>query len=59
VIFNRDRFNNADTAQSAQAAMTVIDRLQQFPPEEQLVGLAAAFLLLTSARTLLRHAVEM
>jgi hypothetical protein len=43
-MLNRDRFNNADQQQSAVAAMTVIDRLQNFPAEQQLVGLAATFL---------------
>lgn len=42
--FSRDRLNSADPHASAVAAMTVIDRLQNFPPEQALIGLAATFL---------------
>jgi site-specific DNA-adenine methylase len=45
-MLNRDRLNNADQQQSAIAAMTVVDRLQNFAPDEQLVGAAAVFLML-------------
>jgi hypothetical protein len=42
---NRDRLNNADQQASAIAAMAVIDSVQRMPAEQQLVGIAAAFLL--------------
>lgn len=41
--FNPDVFGNVPARESAQAAMSVIDALQQFRPEVQLAGLAAAF----------------
>lgn len=41
---NRDTLNMTGIKPAANAAMTVIDRLQDFQPNVQLVGLAAAFL---------------
>lgn len=39
----RDKLNNCSLQDGAIAAMTVIDRLQNFRPEQQVVGAAAAF----------------
>lgn len=43
---NRDKLSNLKVRKAANAAMLVIDTMQQLPPEEQIAGLAAAFLLL-------------
>lgn len=43
---NRDLMNNANPILVGRAAMTVIDRLQDFDPETQAVGFAAGFLML-------------
>jgi len=45
VKLNRDKLNNCSLTDGAVASLTVIDRLQKFKPEEQVVGLAATFLL--------------
>jgi hypothetical protein len=42
--------NNADPYSVSQAAMTVLDRLQNFPPAEQIMGAAAMFLILAEHR---------
>lgn len=42
---DRDKLNNCSLADGSEAAMKVIDRLQSHRPEEQVVGLAATFLL--------------
>jgi len=41
---NRDTMNMARPANVANAAMTVLDRLQSFPAEIQIMGAAAVFL---------------
>lgn len=41
---DRDLLNVTGVKPAANATMTVIDRLQDFPPHVQVVGLAAAFL---------------
>lgn len=43
---NRDLLVSADAARVCNSAMAVIDRLQDFTPEEQMLGLTAAFMLL-------------
>lgn len=43
---NIDLINNANAADAAQAAMAVIDRLQNFPPHLQAHGLGVAFIAL-------------
>jgi hypothetical protein len=43
---DNDAMNMADPTLVGRAAMTVIDQLQDFTPEVQTVGFAAAFLLL-------------
>lgn len=45
----RDRMMSARVRPSANAAMQVIDSLQPYTPEEQLMGLTAAFMLLAKA----------
>lgn len=45
-MLNRDVLGSIPSPQVANAAMTVIDRLQDFTPEAQMLGLAAAFQLL-------------
>lgn len=47
--FNRDRLTNCNQAEAGRAAMTVIDRLQDFPKDEQVVGMTGAFLLMLEA----------
>lgn len=47
--FRRDRLINTSQRGAASAAMTVIDRLQSHPPDEQVAGLTAAFLLMLDA----------
>lgn len=42
---DRDKLNNCSLAYGSVASMEVVDRLQKFRPEEQVVGLAATFLL--------------
>lgn len=44
---NRDKANNADPKQIAQAALAVIDRLQAFHPQLQPMAAAAVMLLLS------------
>lgn len=39
----RDRFNNTDQQAAASASMRVITALQDLPPEQQVVGICAAF----------------
>ncbi len=41
---NRDTLNMAAPVNVARAAMTVLDRLQDFDPEIQIMGAAAVFL---------------
>lgn len=45
LLLNRDAFSMLPVRDGARAAMAVIDRLQDLTPEEQLAGLASAFLL--------------
>ena len=45
----RDRFNNCNLPEAAQAAMEVVDRLQARPPEQRVVAACAVFLFLTEA----------
>ncbi len=45
-MLNHDRLNNADEAAVANSAMQVVDALQRFTPEVQMLGLTAAFMLL-------------
>lgn len=47
---NLDRMNNADPYRVSQAAMAVLDRLQNFQPAEQIMGAAALFLILAEHR---------
>lgn len=42
--------NNADPHRVASAAMTVVDRLQSYHPAEQIMGVAALFLILAEHR---------
>lgn len=45
-MINHDRLTMADEAVVANSAMKVVDTLQRYTPEVQLLGLAASFLLL-------------
>lgn len=45
-MINRDLMNNARPRDVATAAMTVIDKLQNFQPHTQLMGAATVFLAL-------------
>lgn len=45
----RDALRNADVRQSGNAAMATIDAVQLRPPAVQLMGITAAFLLLSKA----------
>lgn len=47
---NTDRMNNANPHTVASAAMAVVDRLQNFPPADQIMGAAALFLILAEHR---------
>lgn len=44
---NRDLLNTVPTREAAVASMTVIDALQDFPVEHQLVALTATYKLMT------------
>jgi glucose-6-phosphate isomerase len=44
---NRDLLNTIPTREAAVASMTVIDALQDYPAEHQLVALTAAYKLMT------------
>lgn len=43
--FDRDIFNSLPTKQAARSTIKVLDAIQFLKPEEQIAGLAAAFLL--------------
>jgi len=43
---NRDKLTSINVRKAANASMVVIDALQKLPPEEQVAGMASAFLLL-------------
>lgn len=45
-LIDRDKMMNADRRRVANATMGVIDAAQRFRPEEQALGMAAAFLIL-------------
>lgn len=45
-MLNPDALNNADVGLTANAAMAVIDRLQDFTPEVQMLAMTASFVLL-------------
>jgi hypothetical protein len=45
--FDRDLFNSLSTKSAAQSTIAVLDRVQLLRPEEQIAGLAAAFLLIS------------
>jgi hypothetical protein len=44
--FSPDRLNGVDPNKAGQAALAVIDRLQNYAPEQQLAGAAITFVLL-------------
>lgn len=44
-----DKINNADHGEAASAAISVIDKLQNYRPEEQYHALAAAFITMCEA----------
>lgn len=46
-MLNPDKMGSADEGAVANAAMTVVDQLQSFSPEVQMLGLTAAFLSLS------------
>ncbi len=48
-LFNRDRMNMANRAAVASTAVNALDRIQQQPKENQVLGLACAFLLLCAS----------
>lgn len=45
-MLNSDKMGSANEGLVANAAMTVVDQLQRFTPEVQMLGLTAAFMLL-------------
>lgn len=47
--FNRDLFGCASPREVGKASMAVVDELQAFPPEVQMAGACATFILLAEA----------
>jgi hypothetical protein len=45
--FSLDRLNSVSPTNIGQVAMTALDRLQKFPPEEQVAGVAVLLQLIT------------
>lgn len=48
-LIDRDRLNRADKAEVAETCVKLFDRIQHLPKHVQLLGLAAAFLLMCNA----------
>jgi len=53
--FNCDRVNHANINTTSAVAMTVITALQDYPPEEQVIGLAAVFRMFTEVHPIDLH----
>lgn len=49
ILIDRDRMNTADKGDVAQATVSLFDRIQHRPKHIQLLALAAAFTLMSSA----------
>lgn len=49
ILIDRDRINSADKAEVANTCVSLFDRIDMLPKHIQLLGLAAAFILMANA----------